>query len=162
MRLYLLRHAQAEERIDGLDHPERRLTPKGLRQAATMGAFARRQGLRLDLVLTSPYQRATETAAHFLSAYGRPVPLRHAHWLAIDTPTTLWREHISALAQQHGALLLVGHEPDLSAALASLLGSQRAEAYRVRKGSLTCLDITPEAIDQAQLQWSIPPDLWMP
>ena len=59
-RIYLQRHAEAEsgERMD----PTRALTETGKRQIKTMGEFLVRQIGRVDLVISSPFVRALDTA----------------------------------------------------------------------------------------------------
>src|SRR5262249_60993472 len=62
MELWLLRHAEAEDRAASGRDQDRRLTAAGLEQAeaAGRGIAAASNGIRL--VLTSPYARARQTA----------------------------------------------------------------------------------------------------
>ena len=62
MDLFLLRHGIAEERFDGLDHPERALTCEGLARTAAVARSLVKHGVQVDLLLTSPFRRALETA----------------------------------------------------------------------------------------------------
>ncbi|MBL9128867.1 MAG: histidine phosphatase family protein, partial [Verrucomicrobiales bacterium] len=63
MKLYFLRHAEAE---DGPVDAERRLTAKGRRDARRVGRFLEKSGIRLDAAFTSPLVRARETADEVL------------------------------------------------------------------------------------------------
>jgi phosphohistidine phosphatase SixA len=58
------------------------------------------------------------------------------------------------------SLLYVGHEPDLSRAIALLTG---ASSVRMRKGSLACVEFygVPEP-GTGELAWLIDPDLYAP
>jgi phosphohistidine phosphatase len=161
VQLYLLRHAQADARVDGQDHPDRALTPKGMRQAQAVGAFARANGLQVDLALSSPYRRARETLEHAAETWPLPQPTAQADWLCIDTPTLQWLAGLRTLrAHGLGRVLLVGHEPDLSLAIAALLGTPRADAVKMRKGALACLSLPDEpGAETAQLRWLVSPDL---
>ena len=68
MRLYLQRHAEAESG-EPLD-PTRQLTSTGRAQIRTMGEFLVHQIGRVDLVISSPFVRALETARGMASALG--------------------------------------------------------------------------------------------
>ena len=60
--LLLLRHGIAEERLGGLDHPDRALTARGRRRTrAVIDALVCR-GVGVERLITSPYRRALETA----------------------------------------------------------------------------------------------------
>jgi len=65
-------------------------------------------------------------------------------------------EHI-AIASGGTAPMLVGHDPDLSFALAGLVGGP---GLTMRKGSLATLEVRrPFRAGSATLRWLIPPDL---
>ncbi len=55
-------------------------------------------------------------------------------------------------------IMFVGHEPDLSRAIAALTG---AASVRMRKGSLACLEFygTPEP-GGGEIAWLLDPDLY--
>ena len=113
--LVLLRHGIAEERIGGRDHPDRALTVRGQqRTAAVVRALAGR-GMRVDLLLTSPYQRALQTARLAVDA-------GLAGMLQIDPALQPGGDPFPLLCRHEGSLCLVGHEPDLSGLAARLLG----------------------------------------
>ena len=64
MELYLLRHAIAVERehFCGEDR-ERPLTPAGIKKMRRIARGMKAMKLSFDLILTSPYERAKDTAA---------------------------------------------------------------------------------------------------
>jgi len=64
MELYLLRHGLAVERgTTGFENDSARpLTPKGRRQLRQIAAAMKRLNLRCDLILSSPFRRAKQTA----------------------------------------------------------------------------------------------------
>ena len=151
MILYFLRHAEAEPSA-GSDF-ERRLTPKGQDQSAKAGKFLRRGGLIPDVVLTSPVVRALQTArtvAHQLDMAYIECP-----WLACGMRTgTLLQELFPHL--EKSSVLLVGHEPDFSVAIGSLLGIDGPQTFKIRKASLTALELYEANPGSAQLQFLIP------
>ncbi|MEI8371135.1 MAG: histidine phosphatase family protein, partial [Planctomycetia bacterium] len=61
-RLFVIRHAWAEDPGPGIDDHARRLTKKGRRRFEVFARHLRSTGMDLDLVATSPLTRARETA----------------------------------------------------------------------------------------------------
>ncbi|GKS73613.1 histidine phosphatase family protein [Acidovorax sp. SUPP950] len=128
MDLILWRHAEAEELREGEDDLDRPLTARGEKQAARMAAWLDRQlpdGLR---VLSSPARRTEATA----KALGRKYKLR-AELLPGGTPQELLE--LAQWPKSRGAVLVVGHQPVLGQAVASLLALQAPECA-IRKGSV--------------------------
>ena len=66
MKIYLMRHAHAEpgDRMDA----ERGLTDKGRRQCEHILAFFESMSLEFDLVLSSAFERASQTAEYFVDS----------------------------------------------------------------------------------------------
>lgn len=158
MTLLFLRHALAEERPNGVDNPERRLTDTGIRQSKTMGSFARRQALGVQAILSSPYRRARETADHFASRLEAPPSIEIAPWLQIYTAPEKTIGEILTIARSDRITVFVGHEPDFSSAIGLLLG-MKPTAIKIRKASLTYLSCINAEATQFQLKWSVTPDL---
>jgi phosphohistidine phosphatase len=124
--IYLLRHGDAEDG-DG-DDAARRLTSKGERQARTAGRALAALGVRLDACLTSSKLRAAETARLACEPLGiEPETASELQGGGFDAP---------ALAAGRSDVLLVGHEPDLSAEIARLTGAK----VKLRKGGLAIVD----------------------
>jgi phosphohistidine phosphatase len=124
--IYLLRHGEAEEG-DG-DDAARRLTPKGERQARAAGKALAAMGADADACLTSPKIRAADTARLACKALSfEPEIANELQGGPFDS---------LSLAAGHGAVLLVGHEPDLSSEVARLTGAN----MKLRKGGLAIVD----------------------
>jgi phosphohistidine phosphatase len=119
-RLVLLRHAKAEG-FAASDH-ERRLTERGLADAAAAGRWLAEQGLRPDHVLASDARRTQQTAAAVLEAVGQDLPdeaveASPALYAAdVDTALDLLRE----LPEDAATVLVVGHNPTISVVSALL------------------------------------------
>ena len=124
--IYLLRHGDAEDG-DG-DDAGRHLTPKGERQAEAAGRALAARGAAIETCLTSPKLRAAETARLACEPLG----------LEPETAAELRSGRFDALglAAGRGDVLLVGHEPDLSAEVARLTGA----SVKLRKGGLAIVD----------------------
>ncbi len=60
--LYLVRHAESKEKQVGQDDYERRLTPRGMREALSMGTYLYKEKTTLDAIISSTAERAKATA----------------------------------------------------------------------------------------------------
>ena len=128
MDLIFWRHADAQEGVAGQEDLLRGLTPKGEKQAQRMAAWLDRQlpeGLR---VLCSPARRTEQTAL----ALGRKYKVR-AELLPGGTAQDLLE--LVQWPRPKGAVLVVGHQPQIGQAIAVLLGL-KAEECPVRKGAV--------------------------
>jgi phosphohistidine phosphatase SixA len=151
MTIGFLRHAEAEDG-HGSDF-DRKLTPKGLEQAAKAGKFCLRNGLLPDVIITSPVVRARQTAAIIAETTG--CDLIEESWLACGMAPADCLGEIAAYSRKD-LILLVGHEPDFSSAIAGLLGLPDPSALKIRKTSLTVLDLPEPKFGCGQLQFMIP------
>jgi phosphohistidine phosphatase len=120
--LWLLRHGDA---ADGSPDAERPLTGKGEKQARAVGRALAALGVEMDACLTSPKQRAADTARLACEPLG--IEPQHEPKLA-GGPFDA-----EALAAGLGDdVLFVGHDPDFSMAVHALTGAQ----VRMKKGGL--------------------------
>jgi phosphohistidine phosphatase len=125
--IWLLRHGDA---ADGSPDAERPLTDKGREQARAAGAALKAFGVDIDACLTSPKVRAADTAKIACEALGGPEP-------QLEPKLAGGPFDAEALAAGLGdGVLLVGHDPDFSAAVHSLTGAQ----VRMKKGGLAGVD----------------------
>jgi phosphohistidine phosphatase len=152
MIAYFLRHADAETRADR--DRERKLTPKGLEQAEKAGKFLVRCGLLPDIILTSPFTRARQTAKIAAEKLGDP-ELKEVEWLSSGMKAETCLTELKAL-QATPSILLVGHEPDFSEAIAATVGLAGAEAIKVRKASVTAVELQDFQPGSGQLHFLVP------
>lgn len=117
MKLYLMRHADAEPMVGDKDSPGRKLTEKGRAQASEA---AKKLKVKFDVILTSPYIRAVETAAIVADALGLRDRLKKSKLLA---PGSDISQLISLMDKYRDKrnVLFVGHEPDLGIFAGELL-----------------------------------------
>jgi phosphohistidine phosphatase len=118
MKLFLQRHAQP---VKG--HPmdaTRELNEDGKAQADAMGDWFRDLTGRCDIVISSPFARAMQTAKIMADKLGCHVA--DTRMLQPDgNPKDAWAE-IERLAQQSKDVLVVSHDPLINALLMWLLG----------------------------------------
>lgn len=119
-QLWLLRHGEAEPH-DARPDEERRLTPRGERQARDAGAALARLGVELAGAYASPRVRARDTARLACASLGAEpelVPALSGGWDAAAA-----RDLLAGHADGD-AVLVVGHEPDLSQVVFDLVGAR--------------------------------------
>ncbi len=105
MRLWLLRHGEAEPRAR--TDAERNLTERGRRDVRENAAHLR--GRALQAILVSPYQRAQQTADEVRRTLGFEGACETVPWL---TPESDLNEALRQLDRcSEGELLLVTHQP---------------------------------------------------
>lgn len=119
-----MRHAKSSWGEASLADFERPLNERGLKAAPLVGRFMRRQKLRPELILSSPAERARQTAALVAEAARLDAPLRYDERIYEATPARLF-EVISQVEETVSELLLVGHNPGLEGLLEMLAGGSR-------------------------------------
>jgi phosphohistidine phosphatase len=121
MDIWLLRHASAEERSGTGRDADRELTPDGLRRAERVGRGLAALEPGIEIVLTSPYRRARQTAEAAARALGLEERLSSTRALEPQSdPDDILEE---LLAHGNGCVLLVGQEPHLGELLGRLVAS---------------------------------------
>jgi phosphohistidine phosphatase len=125
--IWLLRHGDAEDG-EGKADADRELTEKGERQARDAGRALKELGVKLDVCLTSPKVRARQTAEVACEALGCPVEEDERLAGGDFDPVEL--------AAGRGEVMLVGHEPDFSGAVALATGSR----VKMKKGGIAAID----------------------
>jgi len=125
--IWLLRHGDAEDG-EGKPDAERELTEKGERQSRNAGLALKALGVELDVCLTSPKVRARRTAELSCEALGSPIEEDDRLGGGDFDPLEL--------AAGRGEVMLVGHEPDFSSAIAMVTGSR----VKMKKGGVAAID----------------------
>lgn len=152
MELLLLRHGKAED-FSASGDAARELTAKGRERTRLMAQVARRIDCLPDLVLTSPRVRARQTAEVFCESAGIDGPVTES-WLNCGMHAEEAMRELVAYHQMQ-RVMIVGHEPDFSTMVESLLGAG-AGRIEFKKGALACLEVRPPAV-VGVLQFLIPP-----
>lgn len=129
--LWLLRHGDAEPHGARADF-ERRLTDRGERQSRAAGRALVRLGVGFEHVFTSPRVRALETA-RLVCAELDLEPIVHEP-LSGGFDERHADELLAAIGAS-SALLVVGHEPDLSGLVAALTSAR----IEMKKGGLAAV-----------------------
>lgn len=157
MMLYVLRHGIAEEIGPEGNDRSRRLTPSGRRKMRAAATGMNALGLRFDLLLTSPFTRAAETAAMVSEVLGGPAPRDFPPLEQGVAPADTVRALREFARVEHVAI--VGHEPGLSGIVSVLLtGTPDGMRLVLKKGGLVALEIREVGRRTvATLRWMLTP-----
>lgn len=160
MRLLFIRHAIAEERDEwaksGQPDSDRPLTDRGRARMRRSARGLARLLPRPDLIATSPYVRAAETAAIVSKGFGGPEPVE----LTALVPGVEFADLVTWLRAQKatGIVALVGHEPHLSGALCYFLTGRREGFFDFKKGGAALVQLAdPPTPGVARLLWTMEP-----
>ena len=152
MQLYLIRHAHA---LDAASDAIRPLSAKGCAQVKRLARFLQRSGLFAPAeIWHSPLLRAAETAQLLTRHLQSDATRREVAGLKPEaSPRIIARR----LARAPDSLVLVGHEPNLSA-LASLLvaGQTSPPAFEFKKCGVLALE---RAGARWVVRWQLSPEL---
>ena len=158
MELYIVRHGIAEDigQGDACTDAERALTRKGRARARLVAEALGRLGCRPDCIATSPLRRARQTADILAAALCHGLEPQECGFLApgADAAKLLhWLGHAG-----FGALMVVGHMPDLALMASELIAGDGWAAIEFRKGGACRIDFEDKAAKAAgRLIWLIQP-----
>jgi phosphohistidine phosphatase len=122
--LLLLRHAKSSWDSPALRDFERPLNERGLKAAPLMGRFLLKRKIRPGLVLSSPAERARQTAALLMEAARLGCPLRFDERIYEATAARLV-EVVSQVEEEFETVLVVGHNPGMEELIERLTGEVR-------------------------------------
>jgi phosphohistidine phosphatase len=139
MKLYILRHAIAVERgtDPGLKDSDRMLTREGIRKLKLVIKAINCLGISFDLILSSPYLRALQTAQLTAKGLGAKKQLEITDNLK---PDSSFRALIEELHKRKcSSVVIVGHEPHLSGFISFLLTGKAELSIDLKKSGLCLL-----------------------
>lgn len=127
MQVFLIRHADAVAETVAVRDPHRNLSVHGRTQARELGERMRWHDCSPSHIWTSPLVRAVQTAELVCSGMSHAIAVETVPALAPDGSP---RDVVTALKALPAlsAVMIVGHEPSLSAIGALFVGDTRFEA----------------------------------
>jgi len=122
MKLYLLRHGIAVDRIGGQISADwqRPLTKEGYEETQHVAAGLKTIGVKADLIISSPLIRAKQTAEIVLEALAKESEMQISEALAPGGTASDLYKFLRPFSQKEN-IFLVGHEPDISRLAGTLL-----------------------------------------
>jgi len=142
MNLYLLRHGIAvEPGTAGYElDSERPLTGKGKNRLRAAARSMEELGLAFDLILTSPFLRARQTAELVAKHFKLRKKLACSDDLTPAGNPRLLIQHLNQVRPEPKSVLLVGHEPYLGKLIALLAAGNTSLEIDFKKGGLCKLE----------------------
>ena len=164
MNLYVIRHAIAVEEgtPDHEQDSERPLTDKGRKKMRQIAKALRHLGVEFDLILSSPFARACETAEILADVFKTKKEIVFSDNLIPEGNPQLL---IGEINEKHmvSSLAVVGHEPYLSALIGLLTADTAKIEITLKKGGVCYLsaDDLHHHDHRATLEWLLPPGILM-
>ncbi|MGA2097591.1 MAG: phosphohistidine phosphatase SixA [Candidatus Acidiferrum sp.] len=160
MQIYVVRHGIAIDREDPKcpPDPERYLTEEGVEKTQRVASAVAGLCDSPDLLISSPYVRATQTAEIFADEFDYPEEkIRRTDLLLPGAdPSLLFRE--LAKDKLSSAIFLFGHAPQLDDVIATALGSKH-HVTSLKKAGVALIELKRVSPPSAQLVWLATPKI---
>jgi phosphohistidine phosphatase len=155
MMLYFLRHASAGQHMSNPKKDEKRALDKdGIEQCGYVGRALAALAVQVDAMVSSPLKRATQTASLVGNEMGYEGKLQIEDALRPEANYADFHRMLQKYAKSE-AVMVVGHNPNLSEFLGRILSEGTAEAaVDLKKGAIARVDLTRNS---ASLQWCLTP-----
>jgi phosphohistidine phosphatase len=155
MNLYLIRHAIAVDEFE--DDSQRPLTDKGKKKMRQIAKGLRALGVEFDLILSSPYVRARETAEILEEVFKMRKEVKFSeNLIPLGDPNLL----IAEMNEKYtvGSVALVGHEPFLTALIGLLIADNTNVDITLKKGGVCSLSADDlHHAHKASMDWLLTP-----
>lgn len=160
MQLYIVRHGIAIDREDPKcpADPERFLTAEGVEKTRQVAKGVAEIGVAPDLLLSSPYVRAIQTAELFAAEldFSKNKIQKTDLLLPGAEPLQLFRE--LAKDKDLSAVFLFGHAPHLDDVIATAIGS-RHHISSLKKAGVALIELKRLVPPSGELLWLATPKL---
>lgn len=155
MFIYFLRHASAGQRLSNAKKDEKRgLDKDGIEQCGYVGRALAALGVQVDVIVSSPLKRSTQTAALVGNEMGHEGKLVLESALRPEATFSDFQKLLTKYARQE-SILLVGHNPNLREFLGRVISSSGCEAtVELKKGAVAKVETRRSS---GSLSWCITP-----
>ncbi|MBN8582084.1 MAG: phosphohistidine phosphatase SixA [Anaerolineae bacterium] len=156
MNLYLIRHAIAEEETSSGEDSQRELTDKGAKKMRLIAKGLRTLGVDFDLIVSSPYIRAVQTAEILSEVFKKKKFVLSDHLMPMGDIDLL----IAEINEKYSvnSLAIVGHEPYLSTFVSLLTTGGAPIEMTFKKGGVCHLSTDDmHHTRKATLEWLLTP-----
>jgi phosphohistidine phosphatase len=155
MIIYFLRHASAGEHLVNPRKDEKRaLDKEGIEQCGYVGRALAAIEAQVDCVVSSPLKRATQTASLVGNEMGYEGKLQIENGLRPEASFADFRRLLEKYAS-HESIMVVGHNPNLSQFLGTVISESGCEAsVDLKKGAVARVDMRRNS---GTLQWCLTP-----
>ena len=156
MIIYFLRHGSAgQSRTNPAQDAKRPLDKEGIEQCGYMGRALASLDVQVDIIISSPLKRATQTASLIANEIGHDGKLLFSPALDKDADKEMFRQLLESHAKQD-AIMLVGHNPNLSQFLSLIIsGGADDRGIQLKKCAVARVDWSGRK--PAILNWCLSP-----
>jgi len=157
MILYFLRHASAGEHVANPKKDEKRaLDKEGIEQCGYVGRALAALQVQVDSIISSPLKRCTQTASLIGNELGYEGKLQIDAGLRPEAGLADFRKLLEKYARQE-AIMVVGHNPNLSQFLGAVVSDSGCEASaELKKGAVAKVEMRRTS---GTLQWCLTPKI---
>jgi len=157
MIIYFLRHANAGEPFANPRKDEKRALDKdGIEQCGLVGRTLAAMDVQVDAIISSPLKRSAQTASLVGNELSYEGKLQFEDALRPAASYADFRKMLEKYAK-HEAIMVVGHNPNLSEFLGRAISEAGCEAgTELKKGAVAKVEM---GRNSAMLQWCITPKL---
>ena len=155
MFLYFLRHADAGQKLSAAKKDEKRgLDNAGIEQCGYIGRALAALGVEVEIIVSSPLKRSTQTAALVGNEMGHEGKLVIEKGLRPQATFSDFQKMLEKYARRD-SVLLVGHNPNLREFLGRVISSSGCEAVvELKKGTVAKVEMRRSS---GSLSWCITP-----
>jgi phosphohistidine phosphatase len=155
MFIYFLRHASAGQPVSNAKKDEKRgLDQDGIEQCGYIGRALAALGVQVDMIVSSPLKRSTQTAALVGNEMGHEGKLVLENALRPEAGFSDFQKMLQKYARQE-SLLLVGHNPNLREFLGRMISERGCEAtIELKKGAVAKVEMRRSF---GSLSWCLTP-----
>jgi phosphohistidine phosphatase len=155
MIVYFLRHASAGEHFTNPKKDEKRaLDKEGIEQCGYIGRALAALDVQVDAIVSSPLKRCTQTASLVGNELGYEGKLQLDTGLRPEAGLPDFRNILEKYARLE-AFMVVGHNPNLSQFLGSVISDSGCEAsLELKKGAVAKVEMRRAS---GTLQWCLTP-----
>lgn len=142
MKIYLMRHASAVERLGGaiVNDSQRPLTEEGRQEARSVANALKKLNARPNFIVSSPLVRTRQTADIIQEVLGIEGELKIADGLAPGGTASEVFKNLKKLPPFE-EILLVGHEPDIGRISADLMLAGPEVMLPFKKAAVIRVDV---------------------
>jgi len=136
MKLYLLRHGEAETRAH--NDPGRELTARGRSEVVQVARLFAARNIQLERCFASPYVRAAQTAALFLPEAKQCIIAETTPVLMPEVRASIVMDFLEGVREQE--VLMVSHNPLVSELNALLTEGDISNMHILGTSELICIE----------------------
>jgi phosphohistidine phosphatase len=152
VKIYFMRHGEAEDKVPGAEDTQRPLTSRGAAITSNTARSLKKEMAGVDIIFTSPMLRAAQTADIFANTLGCKGKTVSTEALLVGTHPD---EIIKEIKRRKGLknVLITGHQPHIGICVSFLTGVGE-EKLMVKKGSCLLVETDDPGRGKGRLMWT--------